>query len=159
MPGVPQHSRHDGLKPSRSLEHDQSWLDLTQSLNELCVSSCIVRYLPHLSVAPNRDIEAAFRNIDPNVGHHFSTTSSTEIAGVCPLLRYPSSRSRNRSGSTPEFRARRPKLPDGVFHQRVRVGLPSPSPTRYFTTYKRVRERGHARGNGAARSLVGLGGR
>src|SRR5262245_33418957 len=121
MPGVPQHSRHDGLKPSRSLEDDQSWLDLTQSLNELCVSSCIVRYLPHLSVAPNRDIEAAFRNIDPNVGLHFPTTSSAEIAGVGPLLRYPSSRSRTCSGSLPALLARRPGHAAGLFLKSVRV--------------------------------------
>ena len=106
----------------------------------------IVRYLPQLAFASDSDVEPVLRYVDPYVSltltFHFPTTSFVEIAGVGPLLRYPSLRSRNRSGSTPEFRARRPQLPDGVLHQRVNDGLPSPSPARYFTTYKRVRERG-----------------
>jgi hypothetical protein len=35
MPGVPQHSRHNGLVPAGRLKDDQRRLDLTQSLKEL----------------------------------------------------------------------------------------------------------------------------
>src|SRR6187397_759772 len=106
----------------------------------------IVRYLPQLAFASDSDVEPVLRYVDPYVSltltFHFPTTSFVEIAGVGPLLRYPSLCSFNRSGSTPELRARRPQLPVGVCHQRFQDGLPSPSPTPYFTTYKRVRERG-----------------
>src|SRR6188508_1726133 len=106
----------------------------------------IVRYLPQLAFASDSDVEPVLRYVDPYVfltlTFHFPTTSFVEIAGVGPLLRYPSLCSFNRSGSTPELRARRPQLPVGVCHQRFQDGLPSPSPTPYFTTYKRVGERG-----------------
>src|SRR6187397_826490 len=106
----------------------------------------IVRYLPQLAFASDSDVEPVLRYVDPYVSltltFHFPTTSFVEIAGVGPLLRYPSLCSFNRSGSTPELRARRPQLPVGVCHQRFQDGLPSPSPTPYFTTYKRVRVRG-----------------
>ena len=109
----------------------------------------IVRYLPQLAFASDSDVEPVLRYVDPYVSltltFHFPTTSFVEIAGVGPLLRYPSLCSFNRSGSTPELRARRPQLPVGVCHQRFQDGLPSPSPTPYFTTYKRVRERGTPR--------------
>src|SRR5262245_50944389 len=128
MPCVPQDSRHDGFIAPGCFEDDQRQLDPTQSLNELRVPGGIVCHLPQLSFAPDRDVETVLRYIDTDecvVLHFLPTTPFSEIAGVGPLLRYPSLRSCNRPGSTPEFRARRPQLPDGVSHRRVNDGLPS----------------------------------